>query len=267
MQFRAQKSLGQNFLQSRQVVDDMVESGLVDSHDCVVEAGPGKGVLTEALLTCAREVIAIEKDPRLVFYLSFKFKREIETGKLKLITGDILEFDPGALHLRAGGYKVIANIPYYLTGAFLRRFLSHPHAPSCMVLLLQREVAERIVAHSGKESILSLSVKAYGTPKYIQKVPARLFTPQPRVDSAILLIDNISKASFTQLDESNFFELLKTGFSRKRKKLSSNLSAFAPKEKIKEVFERYSISENTRAENLSLSKWKALTRALSKPSL
>lgn len=264
MPLKAQKSLGQNFLQSRQVIDIMLETGRVDSHDCVVEAGPGKGILTEALLACARQVIAVEKDPRLVLYLNFKFKRQIPSKKLSLLTGDILQFDPAIENLQAGGYKVIANIPYYLTGQFLRYFLSHPTHPALMVLLLQKEVAQRIVARDGKESMLSISVKAYGEPKYIETVPAELFTPRPRVDSAVLAIENISKEFFKNAIEEQFFAVLKAGFAQKRKKLLSNLSVLAPRDTILGLFERCSIPENARAQELSLSKWKMLAHALQK---
>ncbi|OHA27305.1 MAG: ribosomal RNA small subunit methyltransferase A [Candidatus Taylorbacteria bacterium RIFCSPHIGHO2_02_FULL_46_13] len=262
MPLKAQKSLGQNFLQSQRVIDVMVETGKVDSHDCIVEAGPGKGILTETLLSCARQVIAVEKDPRLVLYLNFKFKQHIESKKLSLLTGDILQFDPAVENLQPGGYKVIANIPYYLTGQFLRYFLSHNTYPAVMVLLLQKEVAERIVARDGKESMLSLSVRAYGKPKYIETVPAELFTPRPRVDSAIVAIEDISKTFFKNTSEEHFFKILKAGFAQKRKKLSSNLSALAPRDTILGLFKQCSIPENTRAEELPLSKWKALARGL-----
>lgn len=258
--FRAKKSLGQNFLTSHQVIEDMVEVGAIDSHDIVVEAGPGKGILTERLLACARQVIAVEKDPRLVLHLAFKFKREIEEKKLMLITGDILTFDPSSQYLQAGGFKIVANIPYYLTGNFLRHFLSEVVAPSRMVLLLQREVVERIVAQNKKESLLSLSVKAYGTPKYIETVPAELFTPRPRVDSAVILIENISKDFFKHMEEGQFFAVLKTGFAQKRKKLVSNLSALAPKEEVAKLFAKHDIPENVRAEDVPLHKWKALAQ-------
>src|SRR3989344_7010071 len=109
MQLSPKKSLGQNFLNSQQVIDVMVDVGAVDSRDIVLEIGPGKGILTESLLACARQVIAIEKDPRLVMSLSFKFRREIEAGKLKLIEGDALAFDPASEQLQSGGYKIIAN--------------------------------------------------------------------------------------------------------------------------------------------------------------
>ncbi len=262
MDISAKKSLGQNFLNSKAVISSMIEAGAVDSHDIVLEIGPGKGVLTEELLTCARYVIAIEKDPRLVMFLSLKFKREIADGKLKLIAGDALEFNPENEALRPGGYKIVANIPYYLTGQFLRYFLSHPTYPSCAVLLLQKEVAKRITADDNKESLLSLSVKAYGKPAYIETVPAALFTPQPKVDSAVLCISEISKSGFKHLDEDRFFEVLHAGFAQKRKKLSGNLRKLFPKELVENIFSRLDLDDNVRAEDVSLSKWKQLASAL-----
>lgn len=264
MTIQAKKSLGQNFLHSRHVIDTMIDAAAVDSRDIVLEAGPGKGVLTEALLSCSRQVIAIEKDSRLIFYLTLKFKKEIAEGKLKLLEGDILTFDPESENLKPGGYKIVSNIPYYLTGAFLRYFLSHTTAPSNLTLLLQKEVVKRIVARDGKESILSIAVKAYGNPKYIEKVPAKLFNPKPRVDSAIISISGISKKFFAGADEQKFFRVLKLGFSQKRKMLLGNLSAMETREKLSEIFKRLEIPENARAENLPLSKWKALVRVLEK---
>src|SRR3989344_2170350 len=262
MSVQAKKSLGQNFLHSKGVVNTMLDAGAIDSHDIVVEAGPGKGILTQELLSCARQVSPIEKAPRLIFFLSLKFKKEITEGKLKLIQGDILAFDPASENLKPSGYKVVSNIPYYLTGQFLRYFLSHITPPSCLVLLLQKEVVQRIVARDGKESILSIAVKVYGTPRYVDKVSAKLFNPRPRVDSAILLISNISKKFFTTVDERRFFEILRLGFSQKRKMLLGNLSSIAPRERLVDIFKDLDIPEKARAENLAPSKWKGLVLAI-----
>ena len=259
----AKKSLGQNFLRSKAAIFSIIEAGEIDGHDIVLEVGPGKGILTEELLKVAREVIAVEKDDRLVLFLTLKFKREIEEKKLILIHKDILEFDPEEEGLQAGGYKIIANIPYYITGTFLRRFLSVVSAPSRMVLMLQKEVARRIVARDEKESILSLSIKAYGEPVYIETVKAESFSPQPKVDSAILLVKNISKKFFTEncIVENVFFTLIKTGFGQKRKKLSSNIKEIlGGAEKAAAAFSACNIPENARAADAPLSKWKCLAR-------
>src|SRR3989344_5771535 len=224
---KAKKSLGQNFLKSKKALKDMIGAGEVGENDIVLEAGPGKGALTEELLKKAGKVIAVEKDDMLVEFLRDKFKVEIESGKLELVHGDILEFNPATYHLQPKTYnlplttyhlppttfpsqsttfKLIANIPYYITGQFLRKFLSGDTRPSKMVILLQKEVVKRIVANDGKESILSISIKAYGRPKNIGKVSKESFSPKPKVDSAILLIDNISRNFFKKIDEKRFFD-------------------------------------------------------------
>ena len=257
---RAKKSLGQNFVTSHAVAQDIIAAAHITPDDVVLEIGPGKGFLTEGLLQKAKKVIAVEKDGRMVEYLKDKFREEIRNGKLELIHQDILSFDPAGCGLRVTGYKLIANIPYYITGEILRTFLSGDTQPSLMVLMVQKEVAERIVARDGKESILSMSVKAYGTPRYIQKVPARYFSPEPNVDSAVLLIENISKNNFTNTeDEKMFFELMKRGFAHKRKMLWGNLKNFYDTQKLKEGFEGCGIASTARAEKLSLLNWQCLS--------
>ena len=212
--------MGQNFLKSQPALRKMLEMGEVNDKDIILEIGPGKGALTEKLLEKAKCVIAVEKDRDLVELLKEKFTDEIKSGKLLLLNEDILKFNLGEVILnsfsgprmredeepdhskklkslrRDFGYKIIANIPYNITGAIFKKFLSCDAQPDRMVLLIQKEVAERIVAKNDKESILSLSVKAYGTPKYIMKVHKRFFSPSPKVDSAIIAIINISKNNF-----------------------------------------------------------------------
>jgi len=191
----------------------------------VLEIGPGKGFLTEELLKNSLQVIAVEKDDRLIEILDEKFKKEIASKKLILIHQDVLDFQPQKYKLTNSNYKLIANIPYYLTGQIFRLFLESDNQPSKIVLMVQKEVANRIIARDEKESILSMSVKAYGKPRYVKKVPARYFSPKPKIDSAIILIDNISKGIFKNKNEEQaFFNLMKTGFSHKRKTLLNNLS-------------------------------------------
>lgn len=261
----AKKSLGQHFLTSGAIVDRIVEAGEVTGRDCVIEIGPGRGILTRALIDIAREVIAIEKDELLVMRLSFEFKKELETKKLILLSDDALLFDPEKMLLQPGGYKLIANIPYYITGAIVRKFLSEKTYPNTMVLMLQKEVARRIVARDGKESILSIAVKVYGTPIYVDTVKAGSFNPPPTVDSAILKIENISKKNFSEnLSEEAFFTIVKAGFAQKRKKLSSNLSLILPKEAVRDAFSFAKLSDDTRAEDVSLPTWLSLSTILSK---
>jgi len=235
----AKKSLGQHFLTSQSAVDKIVDVSDPSGDDIILEIGPGRGVLTEKLLLFAGKVIAVEKDDGLFEFLKERFKKEIENGKLDLIHGDILDFDPNIFSFYKDlNYKVVANIPYNITGAILKKFLSAEYQPECMVLMVQKEVAERIVAKDKKESILSLSVKIYGEPKYIQTVKAGSFFPAPKVDSAILLISDISKGFFLLTPsvnggkeagrEGRFFELVRAGFKSKRKKLISNLIHLIP---------------------------------------
>ncbi|HZS43249.1 MAG TPA: 16S rRNA (adenine(1518)-N(6)/adenine(1519)-N(6))-dimethyltransferase RsmA [Candidatus Paceibacterota bacterium] len=260
---RAKKSLGQNFLKSKAAVIEIIKVANLKPEDLVLEVGPGKGVLTEALLTTGAKVIAVEKDDRLIEQLQEKFSNEIKSGKFQLIHQDILNFDfENFYKLIPISYKLIANIPYYITGTFLRKFLTAKLQPELMVLMLQKEVAKRIVAKDGKESLLSISVKAYGEPKYIKTVPAKYFSPAPKVDSAILLIKDISRKIFhdNQIDEEKFFDLVRAGFAHKRKFLVSNLKEMAPIGAISwpEKFRSCGLSEKSRAEDLSLENWRSL---------
>jgi 16S rRNA (adenine1518-N6/adenine1519-N6)-dimethyltransferase len=242
---KAKKSLGQNFLKSELALNKIIEAGEIQKEDIILEIGPGKGALTSKLLEKAGRVIAVEKDRELFEFLKIKFEKEIKTGILVLLYKDILD-----LELEEENYKIIANIPYNITGAILKKFLTAKHQPLLMVLMIQHEVAQRIVARDGKESILSISVKAYGEPKMIMKVGARYFSPAPKVDSAILLIKNISRKFFEKngADEEGFWEIVKTGFAHKRKKLSSNLKSLKSADATRDL-------GNKRAEDLSLEDW------------
>lgn len=255
----AKKSLGQNFLRSTKALRQIVEAANLSSKDIVLEVGPGEGVLTIELLKQARTVVAVEKDDRLIPILQEKFAVEISDQKLILIHGDILEISlPSILTNR--GYKLVANIPYYITGLLLPFFLSGNLQPSRAVVLVQKEVADRIVAHDKKESILSMSVKAYGVPRIVDKVPRGAFVPAPNVDSAILEISNISKDFFSKtpvISEKSFFETLKKGFAHKRKLLRGNL------EISEEQIQSVGLPPKVRAEDITLEDWKKLTQIFS----
>ena len=246
MKHKAKKSLGQNFLKSNLALKKIIEAGEISSNDIVLEIGPGKGVLTEKLLEKTKLIIAVEKDRNLFQFLQEKFSKEIKNKKLILIEEDILKFN---ITKFTNNYKIIANIPYNITGAILKKFLTEKNQPNLMVLMVQNEVAKRIVANDKKESILSISVKAYGEPKIIMKVPARYFSPAPKVDSAIIAIKNISREIFTKnkINEEKFWEIIHKGFAHKRKKLSGNLKNLI-KDKIEFI-------KDKRAENLSLLDW------------
>ena len=271
---QAKKSLGQHFLRSEKALSAIVDAGDIHADDIVLEIGPGEGVLTERLLKLAGKVIAVEKDPRSVVLIQEKFAEEIKEGKLDVIEKDILEFDlrdfkplslansAAPLSRGASQYKVIANIPYYITGAILEHFLQTDFQPELMVLLVQKEVAKRIIARDKKESILSMSVKVYGDPTLIQIVPRGAFAPAPTVDSAILLIDHVSKQNLDGVHDAHYFNILKHGFAHKRKKLIKNLEEISNGATLKSIFESLNIDENTRAEDLTLDQWIAIAKLI-----
>ncbi len=260
---RAKKSLGQNFLKSKRALDAIVDAGDIQGDDVILEIGPGKGALTEKLVFFSGKVIAVEKDDDLFTFLQEKYATEIKKNKLDLIHGDILNFDSQTLSFyKNHEYKIIANIPYNITGQIIRMFLTAETKPERMVLLVQKEVSDRIVARDGKESLLSLSVKLYGTPKYIMKVPARDFSPAPKVDSAILLIKDIKKPALNREEEAFFFDLIHAGFAHKRKVLRSNLSTLITPTQIESLFEKEGIKPTSRAEELTLPQWISLTKAI-----
>lgn len=261
-QFFKKKSLGQNFLKSQSALAKIILSSELTQQDIVLEVGPGKGILTEKLLPLVKKVVAVEKDRRLVPFLEEKFKKEIDEKKLEIFEGDILLRDPEEFGLENGQYKIVANIPYYITGKFLRKFLENKNQPRLLTIMVQKEVAERIVAKNGKESILSISVKAYGDPFLVKKIPKGSFSPPPKVDSAILLIKNISKDFFKEFSEENFFKIVKTGFSKKRGQLLGNLSKLFPKEKIYDMFGKIGLKRDIRAEILKLSDWERIAQKM-----
>ena len=264
--YKAKKSLGQNFLKSEQALREIIKAGEIKKEDVVLEIGPGKGALTARLLENSDQVIAIEKDRELFAFLQEKFKGEIENKQLILIEEDILEYK-----ISEKKYKIIANIPYNITGAILKKFLTEKNQPELMVLMVQNEVAKRIVARDGKESILSVSVKAYGEPKIVMKVPARYFSPAPKVDSAVIKIANINKSKFNNegtapaLDEEKFWQVIHAGFAHKRKILIGNLKnsvTQVPINGFEETFKKLGIPEKARAEDLTLSNWISLAELL-----
>lgn len=260
----AKKSLGQNFLTSIPARIAMVEAGEVTPNDHVLEIGPGRGFLTKALLATGAHVTALEKDRELIPILQEMFAAEIATGHLTLIEGDALLFDVENWKLKIGNYKLIANIPYYITGAILEYYLSHAYQPSQMVVLVQKEVAERVCAKDGKESILSLSVKAFGEPKLVYRVSKGSFNPAPKVDSAVLQIKNISRKNFkNQYHEQLFFKAVKAGFAHKRKLLISNLRTNFPSHTLPLLFEELSFLPSVRAEDVPLASWLVLSFRLS----
>lgn len=255
---RIKKYLGQYFLNSSKALEEIVAGARLTPSDVVLEIGPGKGILTEKLLSRAKKVIAVEKDRELIEFLKVNFSNAIKNGKMILVEEDILDFIPENFGLHAGEYKLVANIPYYITGEILRKFVGGKTSPSLAVLLVQKEVADRITEKNLKGSILSVSVRAYGTPKKLSLVKKGSFSPQPNVDSAVLLIDNISKSFFKNFSEEDFFLIVKKGFSKKRKQLKNNFDSHFGENLVWKAFSTCIIPIKARAEELTLEQWKCL---------
>jgi 16S rRNA (adenine1518-N6/adenine1519-N6)-dimethyltransferase len=272
MKIIKKKSLGQNFLKDEEVLDKIILAGELSDEDNVLEIGPGEGALTKKLLEKVSKVVAIEKDDRLKDENNSLQKICRKSGllqnKIKLYFEDILKVKlPDILrenHFDRGEYKVIANIPYYITGKILRLLFQQKPLPKIVVLLVQKEVAERIVAQNNRQSILSLSVQYYGLVEIIDYVSKEAFDPTPKVDSAILRIRPQVDVEFNREKEKKFFQLIKVGFSSPRKKLLKNLSngLQVDKNKLENIFRKMDLDLNVRAENLKIKEWKRLIEEL-----
>lgn len=252
--------LGQHFLTGLWAARALAGAIHPARDEEILEIGPGKGALTRELLKIG-PVVAVEKDEALVEMLQKTFAKEIAAKRLRLVREDVRNISPEKLGLKH--YVVAANIPYYITGEIIRQFLTAKMQPRAMALLVQKEVAQRIVGnpepHRGaagaKESILSLSVKAYGVPKIVAKVTRGNFSPPPAVDSAILLIEKISRVHFGEVSEEKFFAVVHAGFSSKRKLLASNLARHYAKEFIDPALMSAGLSATVRAEDIPIEKW------------
>lgn len=263
--FQHKKSLGQHFLTSAVVPGWMCDAASVQPGDVVVEIGPGTGALTRELLVRGAKVIAIEADTRAIAILHETFATAIDEHQLLIQHGDARQLDANTLEVPAGNYKVVANIPYYLSGFLFRTFLETAHQPSDIIFLVQKEVAKRAtaeLARNEKESLLSLSIKAYGSPTYVRTVTRGHFEPKPQVDSAIIAIHSINRDAFQAIDEGLFFELLHLGFGKKRKQLLGNLSVTFNRAEILRSFSAVGLPENVRAEDMNITMWLALCRSL-----
>jgi 16S rRNA (adenine1518-N6/adenine1519-N6)-dimethyltransferase len=259
----AKKSLGQHFLNNRRVPELMALACDVKAGDTVLEIGPGTGMLTRELLRRGAYVIGIEADERAISILERDFKAEIANKSLAILHSDVRSLLLASLapHILPSKYKVVANIPYYLSGMLFRTFLETDVQPTDLVFLVQKEVAERI-ARDKKESLLSLSVKVYGEPRYVKTIKRGNFTPPPKVDSAIIAVRTISKTQLGELRESDFFKLIHAGFASKRKQLLGNLTALFPRDILMHTFSTLGIRTDVRGEDLPLTTWLSLLRAL-----
>ncbi len=250
------KSLGQNFLTSTAAIYKIIQAGDIHRDDVILEIGSGRGALTKSLVESNAHIIALEKDTELITFLKEHF---VSSTTIEIIEGDALTYIPPTT-----GYKIIANIPYYITGAIFSTYLSHIHQPSMMVLLIQKEVATRICARNKKHSLLSLSVWVYGTPSLVTVVNRGSFYPIPNVDSAVIKISDISRKKFNNTHhEAMFFTLIHAGFAHKRKIVIRNLETVCTQEILKEHFSSLSLSLNIRAEDVTLDTWLHLSLLLS----
>jgi len=253
---QADKSLGQNFLVDKNILAKIVAAGDITKTDYILEVGAGAGVLTAELVKEARQVLSLEIDDRLIFLLQNKFAQQ---KNLEIQKESVLVFDLNVLE--GQDYKVIANIPYYITSRILEKFLMAEHKPQLVVLLVQKEVAERICSTDDKKSFLSVMVQYFGTPHIVQIVKPSAFVPPPKVDSAILKISQI--ASRLPVDQEKFFfKVVKIGFSQKRKMLKKNLKSVFSAELINKALELANLNPEVRAEDLSVEDWLKLASQL-----
>jgi len=279
--FQPKKQLGQHFLRSKSVLNKIIEAADLKNTDLVLEIGPGLGILTEKLAEKAGRVVAVEKDSRLIPLLKEKFAK---TNNVEIIQGDILEIlsakckaQSAKLQLKTQSYKVVANLPYYAATHIVRRFLELKNQPELMVLMLQKEVAQRICAcppkmtrstNSGSSragrgmSLLAVSVQFYAQVKIISYVSKNAFWPKPKVDSAIIKIEPLIYADKRLIYADRFFKIAKAGFSQPRKQLLNNLSKVLKlsKEKVKVWLLKNNLEPKLRAESLTLDNWLALTK-------
>lgn len=250
------KSLGQHWLHDEASLLAVCEAGLVHEHDVVLEIGPGLGTLTELLIQKAKQVIAIEKDEQLARQLS----NRLSDRTFYLQTGDILKFD---LNTLPKNYKVVANIPYYLTSNLLRVLCESSNPPKVIALLVQKEVAERVCAGPGQMSILGVTTQMYYQAHLEEIVPARLFTPPPKVDSQIVQLLRRPEPLFGEFGSREVFRIVKAGFSNRRKTLLNSLSAGLqiPKEEILKLLTDSGIDPKSRAQELTLEQWLKLAHS------
>lgn len=256
----AKKSLGQNFLVDEKAFDKIIEVADLKPSDNIIEVGPGTGFLTERLIQKVSHVTSVELDKDMVDLLKGRFEK---VKNLDLIQSDILNFRIQDSGFRITPYKVVANIPYYITSPLLKHFLQSEHRPSSIVVLVQKEVAEKIVGKTGK-SLITIETQLFGRPEIVGIVPAKSFYPAPKVDSAILKIEVYDKPLIPEKSIDDFIRLVKFGFSQKRKMLSNTLSAglhMKPAE-MSEILKKADINPNLRAENLEIGDWERLAKHL-----
>ncbi|MCK4368065.1 MAG: 16S rRNA (adenine(1518)-N(6)/adenine(1519)-N(6))-dimethyltransferase RsmA [Dehalococcoidales bacterium] len=259
---QARKGLGQHFLIDGEVLRLIASAAELTPADVIVEVGPGLGVLTRELAQQAGRVIAIELDNKLAALLR---QTLASFNNVTIINDDVLQIEPGALLKEqkvSSLYKVVANLPYYIASPVLRHFLEASAKPQTIMVMVQKEVAEAIVAKAGDMSLLSVSVQFYGEPRIISYVPAQCFYPAPKVDSALLRIDLYPQPAVAVTDEGSFFDLVRAGFAAPRKQMVNSLAQGLgqAKTEILPLLERANIVSQRRAETLTLEEWARLWR-------
>jgi len=263
LDLRAKKGLGQHFLVNERVLRRLISAAKLTPSDTVVEVGPGLGTLTTELAKEAGRVIAVEVDTRMAAALQ---ETLVPWPNITIVNTDILEIDPASLLGGEAPYKVVGTLPYYIATAVLRHFLEARIKPHSMVVTVQKEVAQAIVAHPGKMSLLSVSVQFYGKPTIVDYVPPQSFYPPPKVDSAIVRIDLYKRPRVEVADEAKFFSVVRGGFSAPRKQLRNSLALgleIAPGEAAA-LLEEAGIVQKRRAETLSLEDWARVYRVFLK---
>jgi len=250
------KRLGQNFLIDKAAIKKIIEVADLNSNDVVLEIGPGSGVLTKELAQRAKKVIAVEKDQRMIEILKEELKG---FNNIEVIRGDILK----NIKFKDKNYKVVGNLPFYLSAPVIRKFLEADNPPKEMILVVQKEVGQRICAKPPKMSILAVSVQFYSQPKIISYISKRSFWPSPKVDSAILKISSESSQT-PKIDRDLFFKIVKAGFSQPRKQLINNLyrGLKMDKEKAEKWLLENKIQPSQRAETLNIEEWVNLAKNL-----
>jgi 16S rRNA (adenine1518-N6/adenine1519-N6)-dimethyltransferase len=262
---RPKKSLGQNFLVDEHALSDIVRAAEITPADVVLEIGPGLGSLTRQLADIARHVIAVEIDRALLPPLRSVLSAR---SNVSIIEGDILQLDLTPILARvvepSQGYKVAANIPYYITSAIIRHLLEAEIKPRSIVLTIQQEVAQRIIAQPNDMNLLAVGVQFYGVPRIVQQIPAGAFYPVPDVDSAVVRIELSDQPRVNVKDVDAFFKVAKAGFGQKRKQLHNSLAASLPikHEQIMQTLNEVGVDPTRRAETLTLEEWGRLSDRL-----
>lgn len=266
-QLNPKRSLAQNFLTDQRYLAQIAAAADLAADDTILEIGPGLGALTQFLAAQAGRLIAVELDDRLIELLRAQF---VTQPHVQIVHGDILHLNPSELVQKRElatptPYKVVANLPYYITSAVLRHLLEAAQRPTRIVVLVQKEVAARICAQPGDLSLLAVSVQYYAEPTLVQQVPASAFYPPPKVDSAVLRLDVRPVPAVADVAVDAFFRVVRAGFSQKRKQLANTLSAglHLSKADVIATLERLGIDPKRRAETLTLAEWGLLCRVLS----